>query len=81
MKKALLFFIALALVFTFTLSAGGQKDQGGTAVSQEKVKIIFTSWRTEDIERMNRINAVYMKKYPNVEIVFQPINDNEYDAQ
>lgn len=30
---------------------------------------------------MNRINAAYMKKHPNVEVVFQPINDNEYDAQ
>ncbi len=82
LKKSLLLSFGLALVFTFALSANGQKDSGKAAASQgKKVKIIFTSWRTEDIDRMNRINAVFMKKHPNIQVVFQPINDNEYDAQ
>lgn len=47
----------------------------------EPVTIILTSWRTEDIERMGRINEVFMQSYPNITVDFQPIKDTEYDAQ
>ncbi|NLZ77147.1 MAG: extracellular solute-binding protein [Spirochaetales bacterium] len=60
--------LAMGLVF-----AGGDKEKG-------KVRIVTTSWRTEDVERMNRINALYMEKHPNVIIDFQPTADEEYDA-
>jgi raffinose/stachyose/melibiose transport system substrate-binding protein len=51
-----------------------------TAKAGEKVTLTLTSWRTEDIERMNRVNALFTKNHPNIEINFQPINDTEYDA-
>ncbi len=76
-KKISLLLVVLLIFGTFTLSAAGNKEAAGG----EKVQITFTSWRTEDIERMNRINAVFMEKHPNIEVLFQPINDNEYDAQ
>ncbi len=76
-KRISMLLVVLLVFSTFTLSAGGNKEAAG----EEKVQITFTSWRTEDIERMNRINAVFMEKFPNIEVLFQPINDNEYDAQ
>lgn len=68
-----LFFLAGGLLF-----AGGQKE----AKEEEKaVTLIFTSWRTEDIERMNRVNTNFAKTHPNIRVNFQPISDQEYDAQ
>ncbi len=80
MKKiALLMSVLVAL----TLLTGCQKkEESKTAeVKVEKVKLVFTSWRTEDIERMNRINDEFTKANPNIEIDFQPVKDTEYDAQ
>jgi len=51
------------------------------AAEGEPVTIILTSWRTEDIERMGRINEVFMQSHPNITVDFQPIKDTEYDAQ
>jgi len=51
------------------------------AAVEEPVTITITSWRTEDIDRMNNINAVFMEKYPNITVDFQPVKDDEYDAQ
>jgi raffinose/stachyose/melibiose transport system substrate-binding protein len=52
-----------------------------TVPEGEQVTIKLTSWRTEDIERMNTINAVFMEKNPDIIVDFQPIKDTEYDAQ
>ena len=41
----------------------------------------MTSWRTEDIAAVNAINAVFMKKYPNITVKFDPIKNTEYSAQ
>ncbi len=69
--------VLLLVIATLTLTVACSKKP----VEKEKVQIIFTSWRTEDIERMNRINAVFMEKNPDIEVLFQPISDNEYDVQ
>lgn len=72
MKKSLLWLLIMLLtvsmVATFSLAG-------------EQVTIKLTSWRTEDIERMNKINAVFMEKNPNIIVEFQPTKDTEYDAQ
>ncbi|WP_319562678.1 extracellular solute-binding protein [Marispirochaeta sp.] len=69
--------IVLILVIAFgTLFAGGQGEN-----AEGKSKLVFTSWRTEDIERMNRINKVFMAQNPDITVEFQPIKDTEYDAQ
>lgn len=79
MKKLVLSVLLIAMTVGLVFAAGTQEadSDGGS----DKVKLVFTSWRTEDIERMNRINDAFTKEYPNIEIDFQPIKDTEYDAQ
>lgn len=45
------------------------------------IKLVFTSWRNDDIEGMERVLAVYNKRHPGVTVEFQPKADTEYDAQ
>ncbi|MDA3809124.1 MAG: extracellular solute-binding protein [Spirochaetaceae bacterium] len=77
MKKLILTALVIFSVVNFTFATGGQ-DKG---TADGKVKLVFTSWRTEDIERMNRINEAFTKENPNIEIDFQPVKDTEYDSQ
>src|SRR5512138_782775 len=72
-RVAIILLAALALATT--LAACGKSAKSG-----EKVTLTLTSWRTEDIERMNRVNALFTATHPNIVINFQPINDTEYDA-
>ncbi len=53
----------------------------GQVWAASKTKISFTSWRNDDMEGMERVLAVYNKKNPDVEVVFEPKADTEYDAQ
>jgi raffinose/stachyose/melibiose transport system substrate-binding protein len=76
-KKISAMLVLLLILATFYVGAAGN----GESAEDGKVQITFTSWRTEDIERMNRINAVFMEQNPDIEVLFQPINDNEYDVQ
>ena len=77
MKKLIFTALIIFAVVNFTFAGGAQENETG----DEKVKLVFTSWRTEDIDRMNRINDEFTKQYPNIEIDFQPIKDTEYDSQ
>ncbi|MDY0093573.1 MAG: ABC transporter substrate-binding protein [Candidatus Vecturithrix sp.] len=52
-----------------------------TLAAAQNVELIFTSWRTEDIEGTRRVLDVYMQAHPGVSVDFQPITDSEYDAQ
>lgn len=81
MRKSILTMLALLLAGTMAFASGQQGSSSSSDGSGEKVKLVFTSWRTEDIERMNRINAQFTKENPNIEIDFQPVKDTEYDAQ
>lgn len=78
MKKGILAALLIFTVGNFTF-AGGQ--QGSSDMDGDKIKLVFTSWRTEDIERMNRINDEFTKENPNIEVDFQPVKDTEYDSQ
>ncbi len=77
MKK----IIALVLLTVISVSVFANKNGEVASEAGDKVKLVFTSWRTEDIDRMERINEVFMNQHPNIEIDFQPIKDTEYDAQ
>lgn len=81
MRKSILTMLALLLAGTMAFASGQQGSSSSSDGSGKKVKLVFTSWRTEDIERMNRINAQFTKENPNIEIDFQPVKDTEYDAQ
>lgn len=71
------FLIVVALVALAVLLPGcsGKLGKG------KEVTLKFTSWRTEDIDRMNKVFAQFTAAHPNNKIDFQPVNDSEYDAQ
>jgi raffinose/stachyose/melibiose transport system substrate-binding protein len=75
MKKLSLFLVVTMLIVllaaSFTLSVS----------AEDPVTLIFSSWRTEDIDAMNRINSIFTKEHPNIIINFQPVKNTEYDAQ
>jgi raffinose/stachyose/melibiose transport system substrate-binding protein len=78
MKKTLGIVLILAFAAgTFLVGCKGKAEMK----SAEPAKLILTSWRTEDIERMGRINKVFMDANPDIIVDFQPIKDTEYDAQ
>ncbi len=70
--------VALCLI---ALSFQGCAKKEPTPGADAKITLEFISWRTEDIERMNRINSLFTKTHPDIAIDFQPISDTEYDAQ
>lgn len=81
--------LSLMVLFSFSCGGGESKENTSTTSSsstkntaeKETVELVFTSWRTEDLERMNRINAEFTKKNPNIKIKFEPILDSEYNEQ
>jgi raffinose/stachyose/melibiose transport system substrate-binding protein len=75
-KKLFCLVVALVFVSSISICVFGQEAAG-----EKTVELVFTSWRTEDIERMNRINDVFTKENPKIIINFQPIKDTEYDTQ
>ena len=50
--------------------------------AEEKKEVLLTmgSWRTDDVEQMNRILAKFHEKYPNITIKFDPTSAPEYNA-
>jgi len=43
--------------------------------------LTLTSWRTDDVEQMNRINAMFTESHPNIKVNFLPVNATDYDEQ
>ncbi len=76
MKKLLLFLLTMALL-TAGLIAGGNTD---SAAASEKVTLTMGSWRTDDVEQMDRVLAEFTKTHPGIEILFQPTNPPDYNA-
>jgi len=70
----------IALSFVAVVMAVGFASCAKKAPPVKTVTLNLTSWRTEDIERMNRVNALFTASHPNIIINFQPVNDTEYDA-
>jgi len=96
MKKSLLWLavVILSISMIAVFSLAGCKGEEAAAeeevaeeevveeiVGGEPVTLVFGSWRTEDIDLWNTMNAVFTEKYPNVTIDFQPTKNTEYDAQ
>ena len=73
LKKACKLGLQLSLLFFIIL--------GFTACDKDDESVILTlsSWRTEDVAQMNRINALFTESHPNITINFEPINTSEYD--
>ena len=89
MKKSLLWLVvvllSVSMIAVFSLAGCKAKAEEEAAVEEiaggEPVTLVFGSWRTEDIDLWNTMNAVFTEKYPNVTIDFQPTKNTEYDAQ
>lgn len=77
MQKLRIFCGFAVMCLIATALVGGWQ----TLAVAEDVNLIFTSWRTEDIEGTRRVLDVYMQAHPGVSVDFQPITDSEYDAQ
>ncbi len=75
--KKLNCFVAVLLLLSLALplSSQGNKDMAG-----DTVMLTMGSWRTDDVEQMNRLLAEYKKVAPNVSIKFQPTNPPDYNA-
>ena len=75
--KKLSYCIAVLLLLSLAmpLSSQGTKDMAG-----DSVMLTMGSWRTDDVEQMNRLLAAYKKVAPNVSIKFQPTNPPDYNA-
>lgn len=54
---------------------------GPRTQAQQSVTLTLGSWRTEDIEPVNKINAQFSKMHPNIKIVFEPTKNTEYDQR
>ncbi|ADH64506.1 extracellular solute-binding protein family 1 [Allomeiothermus silvanus DSM 9946] len=51
------------------------------ALAQNKVKLTIESWRNDDLKIWQEtILPAFMKKYPNIEVVFAPSAPTEYNA-
>lgn len=44
------------------------------------ITLTLTSWRTDDVESWNKINAAFHEEYPNIEVIFQGVTTTEYDS-
>ncbi|MDD4573749.1 MAG: extracellular solute-binding protein [Sphaerochaeta sp.] len=76
MKKQYCFIaVLLFLSLMLPLSSQGTKDMAGDSVT-----LTMGSWRTDDVEQMNRLLNEYKKIAPNVTIKFQPTNPPDYNA-
>ncbi|HHU89067.1 MAG: ABC transporter substrate-binding protein [Sphaerochaetaceae bacterium] len=73
MKKALL--IATLVVLSVGLIFAQAQTEKGAGI-----KLTVTSWRVEDADSWNRINAEFTKENPNITISYEPITATEYDS-
>jgi len=50
------------------------------ASAQAKVQLTMGSWRADDVTQMTQLLSAFSKKYPNIEIKFDPTNPPDYNA-
>ncbi len=61
--------------------AQGQPTTAPAAPAGEKVKLTIESWRNDDLKIwQDQIIPAFNKKYPDIEVVFQPTAPAEYNA-
>lgn len=65
----------LLLCVLLPLSAQGTKEG-----ASDEVVLTMGSWRTDDVEQMNRLLDAYKNVAPDVTIKFQPTNPPDYNA-
>ncbi len=68
-QNFILFFVAILFVSGFM----------GCKTAADPVVLTFSSWRIDDVDEMNRINALYTASHPNVTIHFNSYDPVTYD--
>ncbi len=48
--------------------------------SEQTTELTFTSWRIDDVDAMNRINALFTATHPNITVKFSALDPTVYDA-
>jgi raffinose/stachyose/melibiose transport system substrate-binding protein len=66
-------FFSLSLLFVLGFLSCDNDDD-------DQIELVFTSWRIDDVEEMNRINELYTNEHPDVTIRFDSYDPMEYDA-
>lgn len=70
MKQVLSVLLALAIVLSLMLAFA----------DDEKVTIKYTGWRTEDQAAIMKMNELFTAEYPNIKVIYEPIQATEYDT-
>ena len=73
MKKVLVIF----LVFCMAL---GMLFAGGTSESADKVKLTFSSWRTEDVPVYEELISMFEAENPGISVTYRPYKTEEYQT-
>lgn len=81
-KVLLVLTLVLALTVTAVGCGGGGDKEPVDEGSQEDgvVELTLTSWRVEEIEAFEKLNAEFNKKYPNIKVKYDAITATEYDS-
>ena len=58
-------FLNLALISLLFISTNSCKK-----AENNTIELVFTSWRIDDVEEMNRINAQFTAQNPNITVKF-----------
>lgn len=81
-----------SLLAIILVLAGCSSDKGGdkqpvtkpggdsNGEVEEKVQLTMGSWRTEDVDKYNKVIAKFNEKHPNIEIKFSPTKNTEYNT-
>ena len=52
----------------------------GTGLAANKTTLTLGSWRVDDVEAVKKLTTAFTKRYPNIEIKFNPTNPPDYNA-
>lgn len=85
-KKLLALSITIIVLGSSVLMGCGGEKKDKTSEEKAKgkedvVEIHMANWRTEEIEAFEKINAEFMKEYPNIRPVYDAIKATEYDSK
>lgn len=61
-------------------AAQSEAASGSSDTSAAQINLTVTSWRTDDLDSWNSINAEFTKAYPNITVTFNPVTATEYDG-
>lgn len=86
MKKLLVILMMVVMGVALISGCGKKtttetKSESTNKENKEVVEITLTSWRVEEIEAFEKLNAEFEKEYPNIKVVYEPVRATEYDSQ